>query len=159
MQQSDAGRMPIRPGETAEERADRNFTDLLQETRVLQTGVQVLFAFLLTVPFQGRFTELTGVQRGIFLVALAASAAASIVLAATVGAHRAQFGQGTKEVVVRYAHRALLVGLALVGVSIVAGVTLVADFVVGRPAGIGTAVTATAASLVLWYVVPFRLRR
>jgi hypothetical protein len=150
--------VPERPGETAAERADRNFGDILQETRVLQTGVQVLFAFLLTVPFQGRFIELDGVQLGYFLVALTASAAASIVLAATVGAHRALFGQGIKDTVVSYAHRALVAGLALVGVAVVAGVTLVADFVVGRPEGVVTAVVAAAGALVLWYVVPLRLR-
>jgi uncharacterized membrane protein len=153
--------VPERPDETPAERADRNFGEILQETRVLQTGVQVLFAFLLTVPFQSRFAELDQVQRGWFLVALSAAAAASIVLAATVGAHRALFGRGIKDAVVRYAHRALVAGLALVGVAVVAGVTLVVDVVVGRAAGIGTAAVAGAAALVLWYVVPvwLRLRR
>jgi hypothetical protein len=151
--------MPNRPGETAEERADRNFADILQETRVLQTGVQVLFAFLLTVPFQSRFTELSGGQRAIYLVALAASAASTVVLAATVGAHRAQFRRGAKEAVVGYAHRSLLVGLALVGVAIVAGVTLIADFVVGRPVGVATAVVSSTGAVLLWYAVPLRLGR
>jgi 4-amino-4-deoxy-L-arabinose transferase-like glycosyltransferase len=150
--------MPERPGETPAERADRNFADILQETRVLQTGVQVLFAFLLTVPFQGRFTELDGVQRGYFLVALATSAAASIVLAATVAAHRALFGRGIKDEVVSYAHRALVAGLVLVGVAVVAGVTLVTDVVVGRPEGVVTAVLAGLAAAVLWYAIPLRLR-
>ncbi|MGF1661582.1 MAG: DUF6328 family protein [Kineosporiaceae bacterium] len=150
--------MPERPGETPAERADRNFGEILQETRVLQTGVQVLFAFLLTVPFQGRFTELDGVQRGYFLVALAAAGAASIVLAATVAVHRALFGQGIKDEVVGHAHRALVAGLALVGVAIVAGVTLVADFVVGRPEGVVTAAVSVAGAVTLWYVVPLRLR-
>ncbi len=151
--------MHERPGETPAERADRNFGDILQETRVLQTGVQVLFAFLLTVAFQERFTELNGVQRGYYLVALATSAAASIVLAATVGAHRTLFGQGVKDEVVSYAHRALEAGLALVGIAVLAGVTLVADFVVGRPQGVLTATVGATGALVLWYVVPLRLRR
>src|SRR5256714_6588449 len=83
------------------ERWDRNFSELLQELRVAQTGVQVLFAFLLTLPFTNRFERITGVQRGTYVVTLVAAAAATALLIAPVSYHRLVFRQGRKPQLVR----------------------------------------------------------
>src|ERR1700712_1779293 len=83
-----AERVSVHRNETEHERLDRNLLELLQELRVVQTGVQVLFAFLLTVPFSARFDEITDVQRGAYFAALVSSAAASILLIAPTAIHR-----------------------------------------------------------------------
>src|SRR5947209_10039375 len=87
--------------ETVLERWDRNFSELLQELRVAQTGVQVLFAFLLTLPFTNRFERITEVQRGTYVVTLVAAAAATALLIAPVSYHRLVFRQGRKPQLVR----------------------------------------------------------
>lgn len=150
--------MADRPGESADERADRNYGDILQETRVLQTGVQVLFAFLLTVPFQGRFDALDDYQRGAYLVCLAASATAALTLIAPVAAHRLLFGRGVKPSLVRIAHVTLTGGTGLFGVAVTSGLVLVVDIVVGRVWGAVAGAAAAALALVLWVVAPRRLR-
>src|SRR3954467_4457408 len=82
--------------ETDTERLDRNLIELLQEVRVVQTGVQVLFAFLLTVPFSQRFDEITGFQKGAYFTALVGTAAASVLLIAPTSVHRLLFRMGQK---------------------------------------------------------------
>src|SRR5689334_19894510 len=80
--------------ETEAERLDRNWTEMLQELRVTQTGTQILTGFLLTIPFQQRFAELDDTQRGIYLVLVAFAALATILALAPVSLHRALFRQG-----------------------------------------------------------------
>src|SRR4051812_14658437 len=102
-----------RPRETEAERADRNFGELLQELRVAQTGVQILFAFLLTLPLQSRFEKLDDWEIGTFVVALLLSAGASVCLIAPVAYHRALFARKMKNQVVQAASRFAILGLAL----------------------------------------------
>ena len=102
--------------ETEAERLDRNWTEMLQELRVTQTGTQILTGFLLTIPFQQRFSELDEVQRTIYLVLVAFAVLATILALAPVSLHRALFRQGAKTEIVRIANR-LLIG-ALVAVAI-----------------------------------------
>src|SRR5690349_19677592 len=97
--------------ETPLERWDRNFTELLQELRVAQTGVQILFAFLLTLPFTNRFTAVTGFERGVYVVTLVAAAAATALLIAPVSYHRIVFRQGRKPQLVLIASRLAALGL------------------------------------------------
>src|SRR5689334_10782878 len=95
--------------ETPLERSDRNFSELLQELRVAQTGVQVLFAFLLTLPFTNRFGQIAGVDRYTYVGTVVAAGAATALLIAPVSYHRMVFQQGRKAQLVRVAHRLAVV--------------------------------------------------
>src|SRR3954451_11624505 len=102
--------------ETALERCDRNLVELLQEVRVVQTGVQVLFAFLLTAPLAARFPELTAFQRYDYFTTLLAAGAAAILLIAPTAYHRILFRCGDKDYLVQIANRFTLAGLACVAI-------------------------------------------
>jgi uncharacterized membrane protein len=147
-------------GESEQERADRNFTELLQELRVAQTGVQILFAFLLTLPFTQRFDLVSVADRYTYLGTLLAAAAASAFLIAPVSWHRMLFRQGLKPVIVTISDRLAMVGLFFLVVAVSGAVYLIVDFVVGAVAA--AVITAATASLfvILWFVLPLlRLRQ
>ena len=99
--------------ETEAERLDRQLAELLQELRVILPGVQVLFAFLLTVPFSARFEEVTDTQRGVYVGVLLATALATILLMAPTALHRLRFRQHRKREIVDTAQRFTLAGLAV----------------------------------------------
>ena len=146
------------PNESEKARWDRNFADLLQELRVAQTGVQILFAFLLTLPFSNGFPKATDLQKDAYMVALIAAAFATALIISPVAFHRALFRQGRKPELVRYAHRMATWGLGCMLVSMVSSVLLVTDFVLSIwPALILTIVTG-AFFLTFWVVLP-ALRR
>ena len=113
------------PNESEKARWDRNFGDLLQELRVAQTGVQILFAFLLTLPFSNGFPKTTAFQKDVYLVALISAACATAMLIAPVAFHRALFRQGRKPELVRYAHRMAASGIAFLLIAMVSSVLLV----------------------------------
>jgi hypothetical protein len=141
-------------GESADEVLDRNLDELLQEARVATTGVQFLFAFLLTLPFTQRFTELTAFHRDVYTVALMSTACAAIVLIAPVSFHRVLFRQHEKQAVVTFADRALLLGLVLLLFGITSAVLLILDVVLGRgPAVVGSTLLALLGAGV-WFAVP-----
>jgi hypothetical protein len=145
--------------ETEGERQDRQLAELLQELRVILPGVQVLFAFLLTVPFSARFDTTTDTQRGVYIAVLLGTALATILLVAPSSLHRLQFRQRRKEQIVIVSHRLTIAGLAVLAVSVAGAVFLVTDVVYGREgalaAGIGTIVTIA----VLWWLLPIAGRR
>ena len=114
--------------ETEKHRWDRNFSDLLQELRVAQAGVQILFAFLLTLPFSNGFTRTTQFQQKIYVVALLTAAFAAAMIIAPVAFHRALFRQGRKPELVRYAHRMATGGLAFLLVSMVSSILLITEY-------------------------------
>jgi hypothetical protein len=114
--------------ETDKERADRNFTELLQGARVAVTGVQVLFAFLLTVPFTERFENLREFDRWLFYVALVSAAIASICYIAPANQHRMLFRQGLKEKLVRRSNYYGIIGALALALSMTAATMLVVDF-------------------------------
>jgi hypothetical protein len=145
-------------GERPMQRADRNFNELLQELRVTQTGVQILFAFLLGLAFTARFAALTAADRTIYVVTLASSAITTALLIAPVAAHRLQFQYGRKVQLVRLVHRCLLAGLTTLLVTMVGAILLVLDVVVGVP--VAWAVTAAVAGcfVALWFALPAYLR-
>src|SRR3954453_6314538 len=116
------------PNESEKARWDRNFADLLQELRVSQTGVQILFAFLLTLPFSNGFPKTTAFQKDAYVVALISAAFATAMIISPVAFHRALFRQGRKPELVRYAHRMASGGLAFMLVSMVSSVLLITDF-------------------------------
>jgi MFS family permease len=145
--------------ETEKQRWDRNFADLLQELRVAQTGVQILFAFLLTLPFSNGFPKTTAFQKDIYMIALVGAAFATAMIISPVAFHRALFRQGRKPELVRYAHRMATGGLACMLVSMVASVLLITDYLLNIwVAAILTAVTA-ASFLAFWVVIPIIRRR
>ncbi|BFU46366.1 DUF6328 family protein [Krasilnikovia sp. MM14-A1004] len=143
------------PGESERQRWNRNFSDLLQELRVAQTGVQILFAFLLTLPFSNGFPHTNQFQRVVYLVALISAAFAATLLIAPVAFHRALFRQGRKPELVRYAHRTASGGLACMLVSMVSSVLLITDYLLNTwVAGILTGIVG-AWFLTFWVVVPY----
>jgi len=145
--------------ETPVQRLDRNWSSLLQELRVVQTGVQLLTGFLLTLPFQSRFDELTGFQRGVYLVTVLASITATILLVAPVGMHRLLFRQRRLPELVVTAHRFAMAGLLLLGVAMAGVVVLVVGLVVNTAAGIAGGIVTVVLFLTLWVAYPWRYRR
>jgi hypothetical protein len=142
------------PDETEKKRWDRNFGDLLQELRVAQTGVQILFAFLLTLPFSSGFPKTTAFQKDTYVVALITAAFATAMIISPVAFHRALFRQGRKPELVRFAHRMATGGLAFMLVSMVSSVLLITDYLLSVwPAVIITGVTAVW-FLVFWWMLP-----
>ena len=113
--------------ESAEERADRNLSELLGELRVALPGVQVLFAFLLVVPFNQRFADITTFQRTVYFVTLLLATAATACLIATTAHHRIEFRQQDKERIVFSANKLAIVGLALLASAMTGAVMLITD--------------------------------
>ncbi|HEY2042956.1 MAG TPA: DUF6328 family protein [Jatrophihabitans sp.] len=156
--QRDAGWNREVRGETTTERLDRNWSDLLQELRVVQTGVQVLTGFLLTLPFQARFGQLTGSQQLIYLVTVCCSTAATVFLIAPVGVHRLLFRRHARGELVAVGHRLTLAGLFLLGCAVVGVVLMVFDVVRGRTVAVVAAGITAAMIIALWTVLPWYLR-
>ena len=144
-----------RPGETEAERDDRNLIELLQELRVAGLGVQVLFGFLLSLPFTNRFVELGPPQRGLYVASLLLAAISTALLLGPVAYHRLVFRRHQKERLVRDANIMAIGGLAAVGLAISSAVLLVVSYVdKGLPAVIITAFVACL-FVGLWFVLPF----
>ncbi len=147
--------------ESEHERLDRNLLELLNELRVALPGVQVLFAFLLTVPFSQRFTTLTQMQENVYYAALLATAAAAVLLIAPSAHHRINFRQQDKAHIVFLANKLAIAGLAFLAIAMSCVVWLITDLLYGSAAtAVATAATALTFTL-LWYVVPIvrRIRR
>jgi O-antigen/teichoic acid export membrane protein len=149
----------VRPDESPRERLDRNFGDLLQELRVAQTGVQILFAFLLTLPFATGFGKTLPRDRAVYVVTLLAAAAAAALLIAPVSYHRLVFRQDRKDELVRTASYLAVAGLTCLMVAILGAVFVVMDVVVGLAAAIAAAAGVGLLCLVFWYAMPLRGRR
>ncbi|MEU8263632.1 DUF6328 family protein [Micromonospora sp. NPDC048999] len=145
--------------ETEKQRWQRNFADLLQELRVTQTGVQILFAFLLTLPFSNGFPRTTDFQKDVYIVALLAAAAATAMIISPVAFHRALFRQGRKPELVRFAHRVAVGGLAFMLIAMVSAVLLITDFVLGRPMALVLTGVTGAWFLAFWLALPLAARR
>jgi len=145
--------------ETEAERLDRQLAELLQELRVILPGVQVLFAFLLTVPFSARFEEVTDTQRGVYVGVLLSTALATILLMAPTALHRLRFRQHRKREIVDTAQRFTLAGLAVLAVSVSAAVFLMVDMTYGRTGGLAAALGTMAVTIVFWWLIPISGRR
>jgi uncharacterized protein DUF6328 len=144
--------------ETDLERWDRNFTELLQELRVAQTGVQILFAFLLTLPFTNRFGDVSELDKVVYVITLVAAASATALLIAPVSGHRQVFRRGRKPELVRFASRLAQGGLAFLLLAMIGAVFLVLNVVAGLGWAAGLGAALTALYLVLWYILPSRIR-
>ena len=138
---------------------DRNWAELVQELRVIGTGVQILFAFLLSIAFQARFADTTGFQRDDYLVTLMLSGAAAAIFIAPVAIHRLLFRFRVKDEVVNVTNVLALGGLASLSMALIGSILLVSDWVAGSlGAGICTGITAFLL-LAGWFVFPMWLRR
>ena len=137
-----------RRDETEEERLDRNLNELLQGLRVAQPGVQVLFAFLLVVPFQQGWAKVTQFEKTVYYVTLLLTASACVCLIAPSARHRMRFRELDKEWVVRTSNRFAIAGLGFMGAAI-CGVLLLLTSVVYDGSVVGI-VPAAFAALIIW---------
>ena len=144
--------------ETALERLDRNWVDLLQELRVIQTGVQLLTGFLLILPFQARFEQLTLFQQNVYLLTLAAAVIATGFLIAPVSLHRFLFRQHARRITVDVAHRLAQIGLSLLALAMIGVVLLIFDLVLGLTGGLIAAGSVAVVLIGLWVVLPLAIR-
>lgn len=135
--------------ETEKERVDRELIELLNELRVALPGNQVLFAFLLLLPFQQAFAQVSPLERGLYYVAFAATAAASVLLIAPSAYHRIRFRDGDKERMLRTSNVLLLAGTAMLGLAMATVTFLITDVLFGEAAGAFAA--AVAAGVVAWF--------
>ncbi|MGW2649959.1 DUF6328 family protein [Streptomyces sp. NPDC001393] len=145
--------------ETPEERADRNLAELLQELRVVQTGVQILFAFLLGMAFTSRFPQLETFQRDTDVVTLLLTVVTSAVLATPVALHRGLFHRGVKPRIVALSARHAQVGLVLLALALNGAVLLLMDVVLGATAATVITTVTTALFAGLWFLLPWAVRR
>jgi hypothetical protein len=147
------------PEERPEERITRNWNELLQELRVLQTGVQILTGFLLTVPFSPRFPDLDDHQQTIYLVVLVGSVITTCLIIAPVSFHRILFRRRQRRWLVTASHLCARAGLA--GFAVVSSlvVLLVFDIVVSFGAGVVAAVAVLVLFVSLWVVLPLLTER
>ncbi|MDX2606039.1 DUF6328 family protein [Streptomyces caniscabiei] len=140
--------------ETPLERADRNFSELLQELRVTQTGVQILFAFLLTLAFTPRFPDLDSVQRATYVVTLLLAVVAATLFTAPAALHRSLFQQNAKPLIVQVSSRLATAGLIVLMPAFTGSVLLVVDVTLGRKAGMAAGAGTFLVCLLLWAVLP-----
>jgi hypothetical protein len=146
-------------GETVDQVLDRNVAELLQELRVAFTGVQVLFAFLLSLAFTQRFQQLNAFDLAVYTTALMTTALTTLLLIAPVSFHRLVFRRRQKAALVVVADRLLIVGLALLIPAIGSCVLLILDIALGRgPAIVGSSLTVLVGVLT-WYALPLAIRR
>ena len=146
-------------GENEHERRVRELSELLEELRVVLPGVQVLFAFLLVVPFSARFTEVTPLQQAVFFGTLICTMFSAGLLIAPSAHHRLLWRQQVKEYRLRTANRLAIAGMALLVVAMIGAMFLITDFLFGSMAAIAATVAIiTPFFLYVWFVVPIRCR-
>lgn len=146
-------------GETPLRRADRNMIELLQELRVAQTGVQILFAFLLSMTFTERFGRIDDVQRTMYVVTLLLSVLTAGLLVGPAAAHRITFARGVKRETVLLGQRLFLTGLVTMALTLTGAVLLVLDVAVGRGFAVPVAAVVGVVLIGLWFVLPLPLLR
>ncbi|SHM34072.1 DUF6328 family protein [Cryptosporangium aurantiacum] len=149
----------LRRDETPAERLDRNMSELLQELRVAQTGVQILFAFLLTLAFQQRFTEVDSFGRAMYIGALICALLSSGFLIAPVGYHRLVFRRAMKDEVVKTANIFALIGLVWLSLALGGALTVILDVMFSKDVAATGGLIALVFLVVLWFLIPWvRLR-
>jgi hypothetical protein len=140
--------------ESKDERLDRELIELLNELRVALPGVQVLFAFLLAVPFTQRFERLTGVQQDVFFAAFLCTAVATALLIAPSAYHRLRWREHDKEHMLQMSNRLAIAGTVFLAAAIIAVVYLVTDLIFGLAATLVATLLATLLFGWLWYGLP-----
>lgn len=153
--------MPDRPSgrdESEGERLDRNLAELLQELRVALPGVQVLFAFLLAVPFQQNFTEITGFQERVYFGTLLCTAISAALLISPTAYHRLNFRRQKKKELVLISNRLAIAGMTFLALAMTGAVMLITDVLFGTVATVSFSLAAAAMFVVFWGVLPLRRR-
>jgi hypothetical protein len=153
--------MPERPSgrdETEEERLDRNLSELLQELRVALPGVQVLFAFLLAVPFQQNFSKISDFEKDIYFATLLLTALSAALLIAPSAYHRITFRYQQKHRLVFISNRLAIAGLVALALAMTCAILLITHLLFGTTATIVTTVVAVAVFVLLWAVLPLKRR-
>lgn len=166
MKPGSSGSEVIKPGpqrgsgreESESERLDRNLNEMLQELRVVIPGVQVLFAFLLTVPFQQRFAEINSFQRDVYFATLICTAISAILLMSPTAYHRLTFRYQQKRRLVFYSNRFAIAGLTFLALAMTGALLLVTDVLFSTTAAAIVTGSTVTAFLVLWYALPLRRR-
>ena len=146
-------------GEDPQERTARELIELLQELRIVIPGVQVLFAFLLTVPFSQGFTKLDSLQRGVFFATLLCTAAATALLIAPSSHHRLLFRQGVREQRVQMGNVLAILGLAFLVPAMVGVLFVITDLMFGLVAAIVVTILVALGFVLLWFVLPLPYRQ
>jgi len=144
--------------EDRQERTAREMIELLQELRIVIPGVQVLFAFLLTVPFNQRFTELTPVQRDVFFATLLCTAAATALLIAPSAHHRLLFRQGVRERRLKMGNTLTILGLIFLVPAMVGVVFVITDLIFGLKVALIVTAAMSLLFVLLWFVLPLPYR-
>lgn len=144
--------------ESEEERLDRNLGELLQELRIALPGVQVLFAFLLAVPFQQNFSKITEFEKKIYFATLLLTALSAALLIAPSAYHRLTFRYQQKHRLVFISNRLAIAGLCSLALAMTCAILLITDILFGAGATIVTTVLAFSTFVVLWAVLPLRRR-
>lgn len=144
--------------ESPAERLDRQLGELIQEVRLALPGVQVLFAFLLAVPFSARWEATTAVQRNVFFATLLLTALATVLLMAPTALHRMRFQQGDKPHIVQAGHRLVLAGIIVLALAMTSAVFLITDVLFSVPAAIGVAGGFLVVVLAVWFALPLSRR-
>jgi hypothetical protein len=142
--------------ETEQERLDRNLQEFLGELRVALPGVQVLFAFLLVVPFNQRFGEITDFQKTVYFVTLLLTAAASVCLIAPTAQHRIEFRAQHKEQILFMANRLAILGLGFLAIAMTGAILLITDVLYGSTTTLIVTGAVGLAFALLWYLIPMR---
>jgi hypothetical protein len=145
--------------ESPQERVNRELIELLNEVRVALPGVQVLFAFLLAVPFQQRFKQVTAFQRDVYFATLSCTFLATALMIAPSALHRLNFRRHDKQRIVAASNSLMIGGIAVLGVALVGVMMLVGDVLFGAVAAVIAPVVGAVVLLGLWAVLPLRLRQ
>lgn len=153
------GRDAVLDEETEKQRLDRNLMELLGELRIALPGVQVLFAFLLAVPFQTGFRRVTTFQRDTYFATLCCALLASAFLIAPTPFHRLTFRLHQKRALVAIANRLAITGLALLALAMSGVILLISDVLFGTPVAVVATTLAAATFALLWGVLPLLYRR
>lgn len=153
------GRSDTSRGETLLARADRNMVEMLQELRVAQTGVQILFAFLLSLSFTDRFGRIDAMQRWTYVVTLLMTTVTLGLFVAPAAVHRLLFGRRVKPAVVRVGQRLFLAGLVALALTLTGAVLLVLDVAVGRSLAVPVTAGVGVMLVGLWFVLPISVLR
>jgi Family of unknown function (DUF6328) len=144
--------------EAESERNSRRLLELLQEIRVATAGVQILFGFLLAVPFQQGFEQVSSFQRHLYIVVLICTALSSALLIAPTSLHRLLFHRGQKREIIEYANRMVIYGLVLLALAMIGVVLLLTHVIFGEDAAIGVTAPIAAVFLITWFVIPLARR-
>ncbi|ANN14540.1 hypothetical protein SD37_01945 [Amycolatopsis orientalis] len=146
-------------GETKNERLTRNVSELLQELRVAQAGVQILFGFLLTVVFTDEFHEASGFEKSVHLTAVLLTVCSTVLLTAPAAWHRLLFRTGNRERILTVGNRSVLIGLGCLAAAITTTVSLIAKVVFGPIAMTVLGVVSAVLFVVMWFIVPKMIDR